>query len=84
MANRMGCARDRQRPIRVVPSLVNKQDCGRRRNAETVMRRQRLRRALILISFVSFPITLFYFSPVLIIMAAHEGVIAGCFIVFAL
>ncbi|MCF8054532.1 MAG: 4Fe-4S binding protein [Deltaproteobacteria bacterium] len=45
-------------------------------------RRQRLRRSLIIISFILFPITIFYFSPVLIIMGATAGVLAGAAIVF--
>ena len=47
-------------------------------------KRQGIRRALILISFLLFPVTLYYFSPVIIIMGVAEGVIAGCFIVFLL
>jgi len=45
--------------------------------------RQRLRRALLLISLLLFPITLYYFSPVLIMQGAAEGVINGSFLVFA-
>ncbi len=48
------------------------------------MKRQRIRKAIILISFLLFPITLYYFSPVLIIQGAYEGVITGSFIVFSL
>ena len=47
-------------------------------------RRQRLRKAIILISFLFFPITLNYFSPVLIIMGAAEGIIVASFIMFAI
>ncbi len=39
---------------------------------------------LILLSFLLFPVTYCYLSPALIIMGAHEGVITGSFIVFAL
>lgn len=47
-------------------------------------RRQRIRKALLIISFLLFPITLFYFSPALIIQGAAEGIITGSFIVFGL
>jgi ferredoxin-type protein NapH len=46
--------------------------------------RQRIRKALLLISFLLFPLTLYYFSPVLIIQSTSEGVINGSFIVFTL
>jgi ferredoxin-type protein NapH len=46
--------------------------------------RQRIRRALILISFLLFPITLNYFSPYLIIDGASQGVVNGSFVVFGL
>lgn len=45
--------------------------------------RQRVRRALLLISLLAFPITLYYFSPVLIMQSASEGVINASFLVFA-
>ena len=44
--------------------------------------RQRVRRALLLLMFVLFPITLYYFSPVLIMQSAAEGLINASFIVF--
>jgi ferredoxin-type protein NapH len=44
--------------------------------------RQRIRRALLLVSLLLFPITLYYFSPVLIMQSASEGVINASFIVF--
>ena len=44
--------------------------------------RQRVRRALLLISLLLFPITLYYFSPVLIMQSAAEGVVNASFIVF--
>ncbi|HGJ67118.1 TPA: 4Fe-4S binding protein [bacterium] len=46
-------------------------------------KRQLIRRALILISFLLFPITIFYFSPYLIIMGASEGIVSGSFIMFS-
>lgn len=48
------------------------------------MKRQKLRKALILISFLLFPVTLYYFSPYLVIQGAAEGIISGSLIVFAL
>jgi polyferredoxin len=47
-------------------------------------RRQRVRKALLYVSFLLFPITLYYFSPVLILQGASEGVANGSAIVFLL
>lgn len=44
--------------------------------------RQKIRRTLLLLSFLAFPITIWYFSPYLIIQAAGEHIINGSFIVF--
>lgn len=46
------------------------------------MQRQKIRKALIFISLLLFPITMYYFSPYLIIQGAFEHVVSGCFIVF--
>jgi len=46
--------------------------------------RQRTRKALLFISFLLFPITLYYFSPTLILQGASEGIVNGSPIVFAL
>ncbi len=46
--------------------------------------RQRIRRGVILVSFILFPITMNYFSPYVIIDGASQGVINGSFIVFGL
>jgi ferredoxin-type protein NapH len=48
------------------------------------MKRQEIRKALILISFFLFPITIFYMSPVLIIEGAAKGIVTGSFILFGL
>lgn len=48
------------------------------------MKRQRIRKTILLISFLLFPIILYYFSPYLIVMGATEGIATGSFIVFAL
>lgn len=50
----------------------------------TKHKRQKIRKGIIFISFLLFPITLYYFSPYLIIQAAFEGIIAGSFIIFTL
>lgn len=47
------------------------------------MDRQKLRKTLILVSFLIFPLTVFYFSPILILVGASMGIITGSFIVFA-
>lgn len=46
--------------------------------------RQRIRKALVFISFLLFPITIYYFSPYLIIDGAFQGIVNGSFIAFAL
>lgn len=47
-------------------------------------RRQRIRKATIIVSFLLFPVTMWYFSPVQPIMAAAKGIVAGSLIVFGL
>ena len=47
-------------------------------------RRQKIRTAIIIISFILFPITFYYFSPYLIIDGASQGIVTGSFIVFLL
>lgn len=47
-------------------------------------KRQKLRLALIFISFFLFPATFYYFSPVLVIEAASRGIINGSWISFLL
>ena len=44
--------------------------------------RQRIRKGLLFMSLLLFPLTLYYFSPALIIQGAAEGIITGGFIVF--
>lgn len=46
-------------------------------------RRQRVRRALTFVSFLLFPVTLYWFSPFLVVFAASQGVAAGSLLVFA-
>ncbi len=50
----------------------------------SLKRRQRLRKGIILVSFLLFPLTIYYLSPVLIIMAASAGIVNGSFVVFVL
>ena len=45
-------------------------------------KRQRLRKMLLIISLLCFPVTLYYFSPALIINAGLAGIINGSFLVF--
>jgi len=52
--------------------------------ARRVPTRQRVRRALLLVSFLLLPATLYYFSPAIILQAASEGVINGSLLVFGL
>ncbi len=47
------------------------------------MKRQKIRKFLLLLSFLLFPITLFYFSPYLIIQGGAAGIITGSFMTFA-
>jgi polyferredoxin len=46
--------------------------------------RQRTREIIILLSFLLFPLTYYYFSPYLVIDGASKGIITGSFIVFLL
>ena len=47
------------------------------------MNRQNIRKLLLIISLLLFPITIWYMSPYLIIQGAMEGIITGSFVVFA-
>jgi polyferredoxin len=46
-------------------------------------RRQQIRSGLILLSFLLFPITQFYFSPYLVVWGASQGIITASFFTFA-
>jgi len=48
------------------------------------MKRQKLRKLLLTASLLLFPVTLYYFSPALIVDAGLNGIINGSFIVFVL
>ena len=49
-----------------------------------MIKRQKIRKGLILFSFFLFPAVFYYLSPVLIIQASSEGVINGSFVLFIL
>ena len=51
-------------------------------NGGIAMKRQQIRKLLLIASLLLFPVTLYYFSPVLIINAGLNGIINGSFIVF--
>lgn len=48
----------------------------------TLVRRQAVRRTLLLLAFIAFPVTMNYFSPYLIVESAFQGIVNGSFIVF--
>ncbi|MDP2952756.1 MAG: 4Fe-4S binding protein, partial [Chloroflexota bacterium] len=47
-------------------------------------KRQSIRKALLVVSFLLFPITINYFSPYIIIDGASQGIVNGSLIVFGL
>ena len=47
-------------------------------------KRQRVRIGILLASFALFPVTIFYFSPYLIVWGAFSGVVAGSALAFGL
>ena len=46
--------------------------------------RQRIRKALVFLAFLSFPITMNFFSPYVIIDGAMNGIINGSLVMFGL
>lgn len=50
----------------------------------TKKQRQKIRKTIIILSFLLFPITYYYFSPYLIIDGASQGIVTGSFIMFLL
>ena len=46
------------------------------------MNRQKIRKLILIVSLLLFPITIWYMSPYLIIQGAMEGIVSGSFIVF--
>ena len=49
-----------------------------------MLKRQNIRKALVIVSFLLFPVIIFYFSPYLIVLGAMEGIVAGSFIMFGI
>ena len=47
-------------------------------------KRQKIRKGIVISTFLLFPVVIFYFSPYLIVIGATEGIIAGSFIMFSL
>ncbi len=47
-------------------------------------KRQRVRKAIVTLVFLLFPVIIFYFSPYLIVVGAIDGIISGSFIMFSL
>lgn len=45
--------------------------------------RQKIRRVLLLVSMLAFPVTLYYFSPYLIINGAFAGILSGSALIFS-
>lgn len=48
------------------------------------MNRQKFRKLLLVVSMLLFPVTIYYFSPYLIIQSGFKGIINGSFIIFLL
>ena len=48
------------------------------------MKRQNVRKLILIVSLLLFPVTIWYMSPYLIIQGAMEGIVTGSFIVFVL
>lgn len=63
---------------------INRVKVFAKRREDDSMKRQRIRKAILLISFLLFPITIYYFSPVLVIQGASQGVVVGSLILFGL
>lgn len=51
---------------------------------KTVSSRQNIRKWLLIISFILVPVTIFYISPIIIMMGAAEGVATGSLLLYAL
>jgi ferredoxin-type protein NapH len=50
--------------------------------SNSIPRRQAIRRTLLLLAFIAFPLTMNYFSPYLIVDSAFRGIVNGSMIVF--
>ncbi|MBN2168347.1 MAG: 4Fe-4S binding protein [Actinobacteria bacterium] len=49
----------------------------------TIQKRQRIRKTLLLISLLLLPVTMFYFSPYLIVWGGSQGIVVGSFLMFS-
>ncbi|MCK9278144.1 MAG: hypothetical protein M0P22_08665, partial [Methanoculleus sp.] len=45
--------------------------------------RQTIRKAILVVSFLLIPVTLFYISPIVILMGAAKGIATGSMLLFA-
>lgn len=63
---------------------ARKKNLGSYKRRINLKKRQKTRSIILLISFLLFPITIYYFSPVLIIQGASQGVAVGSLIMFGL
>ncbi|MFN3331445.1 MAG: 4Fe-4S ferredoxin, partial [Caldilinea sp.] len=52
--------------------------------AKSIAKRQQVRRGLLLVTMLLFPLIYYFLSPYLIIDAAVRGIVNGSFIMFAL
>lgn len=50
--------------------------------ADNPSSRQKIRKALLILSFLLIPVTVFYVSPIVIMMGAEEGIVTGSFVLF--
>jgi ferredoxin-type protein NapH len=44
--------------------------------------RQKIRRAMLILTFLLVPVTIFYISPIVVMMGASEGVVTGSFLLY--
>jgi ferredoxin-type protein NapH len=70
--------------LRVKNTINNYIGLNHNQKGAKPMKRQKLRKGIILILFLLFPIILYYFSPDLIVEGAFEGVATGSMVVFGL
>lgn len=52
--------------------------------AQNPSSRQKIRKALLILSFILVPVTIFYISPIIMMMGASEGIATGAFILVIL
>lgn len=71
------------RSAQVHPARGTKAGEARKKDRARRQFRQHARRMALLVSFLLFPITIFYFSPVLVIEGALSGAVVASTIVFA-